>query len=162
MPSLSVEVDFTVSQDIPRHRRSHLKNLAVNTVQSALAFLGHKVDSCEVSVLFTDDTFIAELNQQYREVSGPTDVLSFALTDQESEVDRLEAPGVPEMLGDIVISLETAARQAESQSKTEDQEIRLLLVHGVLHLLAFDHDEPEREAVMWKRQAEILGVLDRE
>lgn len=158
---MSVEVDFMISQDIP-HCPSHLKNLAVNTVRSALLFLGHKVHTCEVSVLFTDDDFIAELNQQYRGVPGPTDVLSFALTDQESEVDRQEAPGVPEMLGDIVISLETVARQAQSQGKTEDQEIRLLLVHGVLHLLAFDHDEPEREAVMWKRQAEILGELDRE
>ncbi len=159
---MSVEVDTIVSPDLAPKRRTHLENLAVNTVLAALSALGRQTDSCEVSVLFTDDAFIAELNQQYRGVSGPTDVLSFALSDQESEVDRQNVPGVPEMLGDIVISLETAARQAESQGKLEDQEIRLLLVHGVLHLLAYDHDEPEREAVMWERQAEILRVLEKE
>ena len=159
---MSVEVDTLVSPALSPKRRSHLKNLAVTTVEAALSALGHRSDSCEVSVLFTDDAFIAELNQQYRGVLGPTDVLSFALSDQESEVDRQDVPGIPEMLGDIVISLETAARQAESQGKHEDQEIRLLLVHGVLHLLAYDHDEPEREAIMWEKQAEILRALEKE
>jgi probable rRNA maturation factor len=159
---VSVEVDTLVKAQLPPKRRTHLKNLAVETVKAALSSLGRQTDSCEVSVLFTDDAFIAELNQQYRGVSGPTDVLSFALSDQESEVDRMAVPGLPEMLGDIVISLETASRQAESQGKQEDQEIRLLLVHGVLHLLAYDHDEPEREAVMWEKQAEILRALEKE
>lgn len=159
---MSVEVDFMVTPDLPPSRRSHLENLAVSTVEAALKAEGRDTESCEVSVLYTDDCFIADLNQQYRGVSGPTDVLSFALCDMESEVDRQEVPGLPIMLGDIVISLETAARQAESEGKTEDQELRLLLVHGALHLLAYDHDEPEREAVMWEKQARILRAFEKE
>lgn len=121
---------------------------------------GYEGEDAEVSVLFTDDAFISELNQQYRGVEGPTDVLSFALIDAEDEVDSVKVKGLPDVLGDVVISLETAGRQAKEEGKTLEQEIALLLVHGALHLLGYGHDEPEREAVMWRRQDAALKALD--
>jgi probable rRNA maturation factor len=114
------------------------------------------VDDFEVSVLYTDDSFITQLNWQYRRVQGPTDVLSFPMMDPNSEIDKVEIPGVPNILGDIVISLETTRRQASEQGKSMEEELSLLLVHGVLHLLGYDHDSPEREAVMWDRQAKAV------
>ena len=121
---------------------------------------GYEGEDAEVSVLFTDDAFISELNQQYRGVEGPTDVLSFALIDAEDEVDSVKVKGLPDVLGDVVISLETAGRQAKEEGKTLEQEIALLLVHGALHLLGYGHDEPEKEAVMWRRQDAALKALD--
>lgn len=114
-------------------------------------------DNTEVSVLLTDDARIAELNNQYREMDGPTDVLSFSQLEGEDE----PIPGVEEnVLGDVVISVETARRQAEQQGHTLDREIGVLLVHGILHLVGYDHAEPEEERAMFARQEEILRIVD--
>lgn len=156
---MSVQVDTAVSSGVSVRRRAQLRSLADRVIEATLRDRGREPGACEVSVLFTEDAFISDLNLQYRGVEGPTDVLSFALSDPDSEVDRVVVPGLPEMLGDVVISLETAGRQAFSAGKTEDQEIALLLVHGVLHLLGFDHDEPEKEAFMWEHQDRILRAL---
>ena len=108
----------------------------------------------EVSILLTDDARIAELNKEYRKIDGPTDVLSFSQLEGEDEA----LPGVEErLLGDVVISVETARRQADGQGHSLEREIDVLLVHGILHLLGYDHAEPEDERVMFARQNEILG-----
>jgi len=112
-------------------------------------------DNVEASVLLTDDQHIAHLNQNYRHVDGPTDVLSFA---QVESTDH-SSPDMPEnLLGDVVISVETARRQAEERGHSLDEEIDILLAHGLLHLLGYDHAEPEEERKMFERQAEILGL----
>jgi probable rRNA maturation factor len=109
-----------------------------------------------VSILLTDDEQIAELNRQYRDVDGPTDVLSFSQKEGEDDI----VPGLEEnLLGDVVISVETAARQAEEQGKSLDDELDMLLVHGILHLLGYDHAEPEDERAMFARQEELLRGL---
>ncbi|MGI6643342.1 MAG: rRNA maturation RNase YbeY [Bacillota bacterium] len=156
---MSTEVDWILKAALPIDRMDHLRTLAVRTVEKALSMEGWKPEDCEVSVLFTDDSFIADLNLQYRGIEGPTDVLSFPLVDWD-EGPLCEAPvGIPEMLGDIVVSLETAKRQADSCHKSEDHEIALLLVHGVLHLLGYDHDEAHKEAIMWEKQGKVLEAL---
>ena len=91
-------------------------------------------------MVITDDAGIRELNQQWRGKDKATDVLSF------SQVEG-EGPGTaPELLGDVVISWETAKRQALEMGHTSEEEMKRLLVHGVLHLLGFDHEKGEEEA----------------
>lgn len=157
---VTVEIDTLTNPELPDGEKEALAHLAESAVHAALSLSGFKPGEAEVSVLFTNDDFIAELNQQYRGVEGPTDVLSFAFRDSDEE-DMVKVPGIPEMLGDVIISLDTAARQAKVNGKTVQEEIALLLVHGALHLLGYDHDTTEKEAVMWKRQDEALRAVIR-
>lgn len=114
--------------------------------REALAAAGHP--RAELSVVLGDDDFVAELNQAWRDKAGPTDVLSFPQ----------DGPGGP-LLGDIVISVDTAARQARDHGHDLDAELRVLLVHGICHLLGHDHHEPSEAEAMARREAELLGVL---
>ncbi|HEY3493148.1 MAG TPA: rRNA maturation RNase YbeY [Polyangiaceae bacterium] len=98
-----------------------------------LAALG--LEDAELSVLLVDDSRIHELNRLHREKDRPTDVLAFPL-------DEAPVEGAPRLLGDIVVSLETALRQARSRKRTLFPEVRFLLAHGLLHLIGFDHGNP--------------------
>jgi len=119
--------------------------------------LAHALESAkpEVSILLLDDSGMAELNRQYRGRSGPTDVLSFPMYTEE-ELRNVQ----PEILGDVVISLETAQRQAVSAGCALWEEITRLLIHGVLHLLGFDHElSASDDRVMRDQERRILAVL---
>jgi probable rRNA maturation factor len=111
----------------------------------------------EVSAILVDDDYIHELNYQYRGKDTSTDVLSFAL----NEGDEPEIINGPEenLLGDIVISLETASRQAEEFGHSLERELAYLSVHGMLHLLGYDHEEETDRAVMRKEEEHVLGLL---
>lgn len=111
----------------------------------------------EVSLLFVDDAHIHELNLEYRGKDAPTDVLSFAL----EEGDEPDILGGPEetLLGDIIISLETAARQAEEFGHSLEREVTYLTIHGMLHLLGFDHETETDKAAMREREEAILGSM---
>jgi rRNA maturation RNase YbeY len=112
----------------------------------------------EVSILLLDDPGIAELNRQYRGKSGPTDVLSFPMYTAE-ELSTVQ----PELLGDVVISVETAARQAASAGCSLWEEMTRLLIHGILHLLGFDHERSAPEArAMRAQERRILAALLRD
>jgi len=109
----------------------------------------------ELSVLLTDDASVRSLNRDYRNVDEPTDVLSFA----QSEGDEFERPeGVSPHLGDVVISVDTARRQAADHGLSLQDEAAHLLVHGILHLLGYDHEAPDDAAAMRGREDAILGV----
>ena len=109
----------------------------------------------EVSILLLDDSGIAELNQQYRGKPHPTDVLSFPLYTAE-ELTGMQ----PDVLGDVVISVETAARQAERAGCALWEEMTRLLVHGILHLLGFDHENNAADArAMRARERRILAAV---
>jgi probable rRNA maturation factor len=111
----------------------------------------------EVSLVITSDETVAELNLLYRGVKGPTDVLSFAA--RESAPGFVSAPEADTYLGDVLIALPFTRRQAADLGRSLDDELQLLVVHGVLHLLGYDHAEPDEEAAMWDRQDEILAGL---
>lgn len=101
-----------------------------------------ELDAAELSVLLTDDSTIHALNREHRHKDRPTDVLAFP-------IDEHEAPREgPRILGDVVISLDTAARQASSRKRPLVEEVRFLLAHGLLHLVGYDHDTPEKKRVM--------------
>ena len=109
----------------------------------------------EISLVFVDDQGIQELNKNYRDKDQPTDVLSFPLWDEEDFEHSNEI-----LLGDIIISLETAKRQAEEYGHTLEREIAYLMVHGLLHLLGYDHMSEEEKQVMRQREEEILQAFD--
>ena len=124
----------------------------------AAALLAEDRPDGEVTLLVTDDETVAAYNQQYRGVEGPTDVLSFAA--QEPTPGFVTAPEMAAYLGDIVIALPFTRRQAAALNRPLIDELRLLAVHGTLHLLGYDHAEPEEEAVMWAKQDAILAGLN--
>jgi probable rRNA maturation factor len=111
----------------------------------------------ELSVIFVDVATIVDLNERYLDGIGPTDVLAFPLDEAPppgpGAPDDLE---VPLVLGDVVVCPEVARTQAEAGGRSFDEELALLVVHGVLHLLGYDHAEPDDEAAMQRREAEIL------
>ena len=111
----------------------------------------------EVTLVLTDDDAVADLNRTYLGIEGPTDVLSFPA--QEPAPGFVSAPEMANYLGDILIALPYTRRQAAAFGRHLRDELRLLAVHGVLHLLGYDHAEPDEEAAMWARQDAILAQL---
>ena len=109
-------------------------------------------------MVLTTDEHIRELNHRYRDLDEATDVLSFSqLEDGEAPLGDYEEG----LLGDVVISVETAKRQAKAAKKTMQQEVEWLLAHGVLHLLGYDHAQDSDCERMFARQAELLNVGDK-
>ena len=114
---------------------------------------------CEVSITYTDNQQIHELNLRYRNVDRPTDVLSFPLMDFSGESDEPVADEPVVSLGDIVISLEKAQEQADEYGHSFDREVAFLTVHSMLHLLGYDHMEEDEERDMRARQRAVMELL---
>ena len=109
----------------------------------------------ELSVALVGDAEIHRLNATYRHIDRPTDVLAFAMGEGEGAALH------PELLGDVVISLDTAARQAAAGAVALPDEVRMLLTHGVLHLLGYDHERsPAAARRMFRRQRALLCRLN--
>ncbi|MCD6290475.1 MAG: rRNA maturation RNase YbeY [Anaerolineae bacterium] len=111
----------------------------------------------EVTVLLTDDARIRELNWTYAGVDAPTDVLSFSA--REGDQPFITPPDAPPYLGDIVISMPYAMREAEENNEPLQTALRLLAIHGTLHLLGYDHATEEEKSRMWQRQEAIMDLL---
>jgi len=109
----------------------------------------------EISILLLDDPQIKDLNREYREKDKPTDVLSFPMLDESSGNIQ------PQLLGDIVISVETTEKQARSRKNSFYKELCILLIHGMLHLLGYDHELSKKAAKeMQKQEAKIFeGII---
>jgi len=110
-------------------------------------------EELEVSVLLTDDVEIQRLNKQYRQLDSPTDVLAFAMR------EGIDSGLNPHLLGDIVISVQTAQRQASDVGHSLDMELALLAVHGTLHLLGYDHEIDSEATIMRDKEEMILRLL---
>ena len=115
-----------------------------------------EVKNSSISVLFTDDTEMRELNKKYRGKDKSTDVLSFSMREGE-DFPKTEKGN----LGDIVISIDYATRQAKEFEVSLDDEIKRLLVHGCLHLLGYEHEDVSVDVArkMFDKQEEILSLL---
>jgi probable rRNA maturation factor len=114
----------------------------------------------EVTLVIANDELLHQLNRDYRSIDAPTDVLSFAAQEEAEGQDVfVSAPEAQNYLGDVVISFPTAERQAAAVGHSVAEELSLLAVHGVLHLLGYDHASEEEEADMWARQSQILASL---
>ncbi|MGI8503736.1 MAG: rRNA maturation RNase YbeY [Hassallia sp.] len=113
----------------------------------------------EIGLRLTDDGEIQALNAQYRQQNKPTDVLSFATLEVDFPQSQEISGGMPLYLGDIVISVDTAKRQAQQQEHSLSTELAWLAAHGLLHLLGWDHPDEETETRMLKQQAILLKAI---
>lgn len=116
-------------------------------------------EDAEVSLAFVDDGEIRRLNQSYRGCDQKTDVLSFSLR-ETSPGEPVVVDGDDSLLGDLVISLETARQQAGKYGHSLERELCYLAVHGMLHLLGYDHETAADKRRMRKREEELLGSFD--
>ena len=151
-----------VSIEVSVHHDSWLAacpDAAALAETAALAVLAGQAGKIVASVILTDDAEQRRLNRIYRGKDAPTNVLAFGLADPAS----VAPPGAPVLLGDIVLAYETVAREAAEQRKPLADHFTHLVVHGVLHLIGFDHENAAEAAVMEAREVEILqglGVAD--
>ena len=154
----------TVESDVDELLDDELAALLEETVNTALTLEGVALP-CEVNILLTDDEGIQEVNRQMRGIDSPTDVLSFPAFDLRPG----ELPGTEDAdpatglvpLGDMMISLEHAARQAKEYGHSNRRELAYLVVHSVLHLLGYDHmDEGPMKAQMREHEEKIMKALD--
>ena len=129
---------------------------------------------CELALTFVDETTMAELNKEFLGEDGPTDVLAFPIDDEIVESGRSPDSGstgpdrpeidpgeIPILLGDVMVCPAVAARNAAERNRATDDEVALLVVHGILHVLGMDHADPEEEAAMFARQDELLARFHR-
>jgi probable rRNA maturation factor len=124
-----------------------------SAVQTTLQVAGRGTGS--LTLVITDDETVHRLNREYLGIDAPTDVLSFG----GEAPDFVDAPDAEGYLGDVLVAYPQAQAQAAAASHPGESELALLVVHGVLHLLGYDHQNPEDKAAMWSRQEEILSRL---
>lgn len=155
---MDLRIDFENRQEaLPVSYK--LKMLVRRAVAATLDYEQYE-NPAEVSVTFTDNAGIRELNRRFRGIDRPTDVLSFPLFDYEGETEEPPVDELVGMLGDIVISLEQAQAQAQEFGHSFEREAAFLTVHSMLHLLGYDHETGEAdEAEMRRRQHEILDRM---
>jgi probable rRNA maturation factor len=127
-----------------------LENIALQVFE----YLGLDPTS-ELSIVIANDEFVRELNAQHRKIDKTTDVLSFPADPLPPEIADQEAA----YLGDLVIAYPYSLQQAVAHGHRPQDEFALLVVHGLLHLVGYDHDTPESQAEMWEQQAAILQKL---
>lgn len=123
-------------------------------IETALGYL-HIEDDVELSCIIVDDQRIHEINRDYRHIDRATDVISFALEDN----DQFYVEGMPRSLGDIFISYDHACMQAKEYGHSIEREMCFLMTHGLLHLLGYDHMSEDDEKEMFALQKEILNQL---
>lgn len=156
MASLDIEVQVD-DEYAPLVNAENLRMAAVATLNAS------GVDDGEVTIVVTSDEAVQQLNRDYRGVDAPTDVLSFAAQEGQEEASLTMPPELAaeldRYLGDVVIAHPYTAQQAAHFDSTPAAELRLMVVHGILHLLGNDHDTPEAEAEMWARQDAVLAQL---
>ena len=148
------DVDIQIDDRFAAEVDTTLIERALATVLAAERVVG----PIEVSVLVTDDATLHRLNRDYRGVDAPTDVLSFA--DDEADDDSSPAfvrpPATARYLGDLALSYERVVAQAAEYGHSRERELAFLTVHGVLHLLGYDHELGEAEAVAMRAREEVV------
>lgn len=147
----------------------HYRELAKKVIEKALDAERFPCEA-EISLTLTDNAGIREINARMRGIDAPTDVLSFPMIDYVSAGDFSEIgtqwedtvnPDTGEVvLGDIVLSADRVRSQAEEYGHSEKREYAFLIVHSMLHLMGYDHEEPEDAEVMEERQRKILDALN--
>ena len=142
------ESDFIVDEsEISSHATFLLRSLHMNPAS-------------ELSVMLVDEVAMTELHEKFMNEPGPTDVLSFPM--DELRAGTSDKPSEEGILGDVVLCPAVAARQGEQAGHSMEVELRLLLTHGVLHLLGHDHEEPDEHKVMFDLQAALLTQWENE
>jgi probable rRNA maturation factor len=156
-----LEVTLIYGEHLPAEELAAIPEERLVSAANLAASLAGLTEPAEMTLVITDDAEVQELNRNYRDVDATTDVLAFAFEEEAGEGG--EAFVLPTQsrryLGDVIISLPQARRQAEAGGHPLASELCLLTVHGTLHLLGHDHAEPEEKARMWALQREALEKL---
>lgn len=145
--------------DETKHVTDHQLDLVRGVLEYAANYLSLP-ENTEMSVTLMDSKHIHEINKKYRGIDKPTDVISFAM-EEDGDEDDIILPSdmefeMPKNLGDLMISMEKVAEQAEYLGHSQDRELGFLTVHGFLHLNGYDHMKAEDEKEMFSLQDEIL------
>ena len=148
-----MNIDFVFDNEVDNFENNYEQDF-IAIIEQALKILGIE-DDVEVSCVLVDDERIHEINREYRRIDRSTDVISFAMEDN----DQFYVEGMPRTLGDIFISVDHAKKQAEEYGHSLRREMCFLFTHGILHLLGYDHMTDEQEKEMFGLQDEILGAL---
>jgi len=127
------------------------RDLLIKTAQQVLLTTGRGGD-VDLTIVIGDDRLLRSLNQDFREIDAPTDVLAFPIDETDPDTGIL-------YLGDVILSYPLAAAQAEAGGHQIGAEMQLLVVHGTLHLLGYDHHKAPDKDAMWALQAQILTKL---
>lgn len=156
---MNIEITFEQSVETDSHKES-IENIIRKVLTEAAEVYGLEEDA-EMSVLLCDNAYIHGLNKEYRGIDSPTDVLSFALNEEEYIETETPSDSLPDqnLLGDLIISLERMREQAEEYGHGEDRELAYLTVHGCLHILGYDHMEDEDKKEMRAEEEYILHQL---
>lgn len=148
-----MNIDFVFDNEVENFENNYEQDFTA-IIEQALKTLGIE-DDVEVSCVLVDDERIHEINREYRHIDRSTDVISFAMEDN----DQFYVEGMPRTLGDIFISVDHAKKQAEEYGHSLRREMCFLFTHGILHLLGYDHMTDEQENEMFGLQDQILGAL---
>ena len=148
-----MNIDFVFDNEVENFENNYEQDFTA-IIEQALKTLGIE-DDVEVSCVLVDDERIHEINREYRHIDRSTDVISFAMEDN----DQIYVEGMPRTLGDIFISVDHAKKQAEEYGHSLRREMCFLFTHGILHLLGYDHMTDEQEKEMFGLQDQILGAL---
>ena len=148
-----MNIDFVFDNEVENFENNYEQDFTA-IIEQALKTLGIE-DDVEVSCVLVDDERIHEINREYRHIDRSTDVISFAMEDN----DQFYVEGMPRTLGDIFISVDNAKKQAEEYGHSLRREMCFLFTHGILHLLGYDHMTDEQEKEMFGLQDQILGAL---
>ena len=152
------EINISVEQNlnVPL-KKNWLQGIVLKTLEAEGI-----ASSAEIGLVITDSKTIQELNKTYRGDDKPTDVLAFHMitgTSQEPEQPFIGPPDGMHHLGEVVISYTQAIKQAQEQGHSIERELALLIIHGVLHLLGYDHELPHENQLMRAKENDILGKL---
>ena len=140
-----------------QNRLSDVDEHCLQAVTAVFQIVGYEDEAApEISIVFADNNMVQELNRDYRGFDKPTNVLSFALSDGEAGP---QIPGVV-ILGDVILAFETVETEARSQGKSFAAHTSHLIVHGVLHLLGYDHEEDDQAEEMEALEKRILAILE--
>ncbi len=148
--SLHIDESFRDSSAEKRLRKAVEETLAAHGVDAPV----------ELGLVITDDRVVQELNRSYRGLDATTDVLAFALREQSQ--DFATPPNGILHLGEVFISCPQAERQAQEQGHPLEQELALLAIHGVLHLLGYEHEDPDEEQKMRAMEEKLLTLIAEE
>ncbi|RPI34317.1 MAG: rRNA maturation RNase YbeY [Chloroflexota bacterium] len=141
---VNLQVSDTIQPAVDLQQLERAANATVNEASPSI--------TAELTILLTDDNKLHELNKEFLEIDAPTDVLSFP-------ADFVDPDSETPYLGDVIISYPRAQEQAEAGGHRVESELELLVIHGVLHLLGYDHTGEEDKAEMWAVQARVLAQL---
>ncbi len=151
-PTRSVAIDLAIPCAKWRRALSDAETVATEAARAALKHSGKKFGAAELSLILSDDKTVHKLNAQWRGKDAPTNVFAFAS-------DESPKGPAPTLLGDVILAYETVKREAKEQDKTLPDHFRHLVIHGVLHLLGYDHQADREAKKMESLETRILALM---